>query len=131
MSEEEPKENTNDFEVEVKPVVSIADGAHKGVIVEVSERLADIKGKSIKYVDVFIETKDMNGEIAKIKFSMPERVSEKTDLGILLQKMGAKLIPNEKIKPAKILIGKKITFNTRTNENDFAEVDKKSIKLAE
>ena len=131
MEENQNTQKPDDFEVEVKPVVNIVDGAHEGVIVEVLERLADIKGKSIKYVDVFIETKDINGDITKIKFSMPERVSEKTDLGILLQKMGAKLIPNEKIKPAQILVGKKITFNTRTNENDFAEVDKKSIKLAE
>jgi len=114
-------------ELEVKAVVKIPEGKHTGTITRLEYR-----HEPYEYTDVFIRVEDVE-EKPEIKAGYSTSVSEQSELGKLLARFGAKLIPKTKIDPEKILLGKKCTFltiNEVTQKGTFARVVSDSVKPA-
>jgi hypothetical protein len=114
-------------ELEVKAVVKIPEGKHAGTVTKL-----DFRHEPYEYTDVFIKVDDAEGK-PEIKAGYSTNVSEQSELGKLLTRFGAKLVPGTKIDPEKILLGKKCSFVTMDETSDkgtFARIVPSSVKLA-
>jgi len=116
------------MKLEVKKAIIIPDGEHLGVVTNIRYR-----SKPFEYVDLEIEFK-VDDEQIKIRAGYPQVISEKSKLGQLLMRFGEKLIEGVSIDPDDIIIGKKIKFKTKTEENakgTFSRVDENTVRPAE
>jgi|GEM_PF-3348479 len=117
------------MEIEVKTPAIVAEGQHIGVITRVEYRT-----EPYKYADVFVETKDKEGNIVELKYGCPTNISTVTKLGKLLKLFGSELKVKSKIDPEKVLIGKKVTFmtlNKVTDRGTFSRIVEDSLKPLE
>jgi len=117
------------MEIEVKSPAIVVQGQHIGVITTVEYRT-----EPYKYTDVFVETKDKEGNIVELRYGCPTNISSVTKLGKLLKSFGAELKVKAKIDPEKILAGKKVTFMTLNKETDkgtFSKIVDDSLKPLE
>ena len=113
-------------ELEVKSVVSLDDGVHSGVIVEV-----EFREEPYDYTDLWIS---YDNEDNKLRVSYPTYLSRNSKLGQLLERFGFTLKVGEKLDVEKMLVGKTIVFQTVTKKNkdgkEFANVIPESVKLS-
>lgn len=111
----------------VKVPISLKDGKYQGVIKAIEERT-----DPFEYTDIYVETKDENDKFVSLKTGFPTYYSTNSKLGKLLEKfLGRDLIPDEKVDPEKVLVGRKIEFmvlNEKTEKGVFAKIIQESIK---
>ncbi|MEA1877252.1 MAG: hypothetical protein U9N86_10345 [Bacteroidota bacterium] len=108
---------------EVKAIMKIEDGLHKGAITGVEERT-----EPYNYLDVVIEFE----EGKQIKAGYPDFLSTESKLGCLLARFGGDVsTPGSFIDPEEILIGKKcqfMTLNKAKGDKTYANVVPESLK---
>jgi hypothetical protein len=109
------------MKIPVKKSIIIPEGEHVGVIVETNYR-----ERQFNYVDVIIEF-PIGLDKVKLKSGFPSVITERSSLGLLLFRCGAKLTPGEEIDPDDYLIGKKVKFSTIIIGN-FAEIVRETIR---
>ena len=117
------------MEIEVKAPAIVVQGQHIGVITKV-----DYRTEPFNYTDVYVETKDAEGNIVELKYGCPTKITPVTKLGRLLKQFGADVKPNTKIDPDKFLIGKKVVFmtmNKTTDKGTFSNIVVDSLKPIE
>ena len=107
-----------DMELPVEAPKIIADGLHKGVIVDVERRTTPHD-----YTDIVIEFEDG----IKLKCGYPTKVMDTSRLGKLLMRFGASLKVGSKINPYKLLVGKECEFIT-IRDGQYSNVEAKSVK---
>lgn len=100
------------------------DGVHEGAIIEIQERT-----EPYEYVDLIIES-----EGSRVKAGYPATINPVSNLGKLLTRFGVELKIDEEIDVEKTLVGKKVKFQTMTEERDgmkFSKVISTSVKPME
>ena len=104
------------MEIDIVEPVRLEDGKHEGAITEVQFRT-----EPYKYMDVVIETQGKD-RVIPLKYGVPysDNVTEMTKLGRLLREF-TELKIGEKVDPEKILLGKKVTFQTQMDKSDKGE----------
>ena len=111
------------IEREIKAVMVVEDGLHKGVISGVEERT-----EPFKYLDVNIEFE----EGKKIVAGYPDYLSTESKLGCLLARFKVDVsTPGTIIQPDKALIGQKcqfMTINKQKGDKTYANVVPESLK---
>ena len=111
------------MKIEVKQILKIEEGLHKGVIVGLEERT-----DPYKYVDVVIEF----DEGKSIKVGFPNFCTTESKLGVMLAKFGLDVsTPGTFVDPEKDLMGKKcqfMTINQAKGEKTYANVIPESLK---
>lgn len=115
---------------EVEEAVTIPDGKHTGIIKKVTiENRADPKTKeTYRYVDLHCVIDGVPDITLRAGF--PAKITEKTGLGQLLRRFGAKVEVGAKIDPVSFLTGKKVVFFTEEETNTrgtFSRIDNNSI----
>lgn len=122
----------------VKSGSGIEDGLHIGTIKALDENEregTDKQGKKVKfsYTDIIISVDgtETDGEPKELKYGCPTpkggTINPKSKLGKILS-LFVNLEEGAPIDTEQILIGKKIQFQTSTNDNGFSEILDKSIK---
>jgi len=113
------------MKIKSEKVVKIADGSHKGLLVEIQQR--DKSPEGYEYLDIMIEEKDTK---MILKAGVTPRISENTKLGMILQNFGVKIKP-EMDYDLDILLNSKVEFITITEKKEqgsFARIIPESIK---
>jgi len=113
------------MEFEMKKPVEVADGVHQGEISRVEYRT-----EPFAYTDTFIKLKAKDGEDVELKYGAPSNVGTNTKLGKLLLAF-EKIEIGATVDPAKILVGKKVSFQTlneTTAKGTYARVVEGSVK---
>ena len=119
---------------EVEESISIKDGAYTGEIVKEEIRKTMYQGKEIVYQDFTVSLdglKNKKGEPITLTFGFSAFVSDKSQLGQFLTKMGLSVMTGKNVDSAQV-IGKKISFlvtNTTGQKGTYAEIIKDKIKL--
>ncbi len=130
-------DRVNDMvKTKVQEVYDVPDGLHLATITELETRKTDQYGD---YLDIKMVLEDIKG--APMNLSVPLNASVKSQLGEILMAVGFPVADKvgKDIDLDKILIGKKITFQTHkkkvTNKDgrtmEFTNVLKDTIKSAE
>jgi hypothetical protein len=96
-----------EMELKVKDVIEIEDGKHEGVIINVEEKF-----EPYEYTDIYVEESKTK---QNLKFGCPTNPSIKSKLMRLLAKF-TEIKPDMVVDPAKILVGKPVSFMTITEE---------------
>lgn len=99
----------------------LEDGIHSGAIIRIEERK-----EPYEYVDIIIES-----EGAEVKAGYPATINPVSNLGKLLQRFGIELEIGQELEVDKLLIGKKVQFQTMSEERDgntFSKVIANSVK---
>jgi len=111
------------MEIEVKESVSLEDGKHSGLV----ERI-EYRTDPYDYTDVYIKELDTG---FTLKYGCPTAVSDKSKLGKLLSRF-IELKKGSMVDPAKILVGREVTFMTITkqgkNNKEYTEIVDDSVK---
>ena len=111
------------MEIEVKESVSLEDGKHAGLV----ERI-EYRTDPYEYTDIYIKELDTG---FALKYGCPTAVSEKSKLGKLLSRF-IELKKGTMVDPAKILVGREVTFMTITkqgkNNKEYTEIVDDSVK---
>jgi len=100
-------------------------GVHSGEISRVEYRT-----EPYSYTDVFIKLKAKDGEEVELKYGAPSNVGTNTKLGKLLLAF-EKIEIGSKVDPAKVLVGRKVSFQTlneTTAKGTYARIVVGSIK---
>lgn len=111
--------------IKVTQRLEVADGLHEGVIVDVEYR-----DEPYEYTDLVIELA-ISGQMLHLKAGYPTVISPSSKLGKLLQKFGAVLEVGKDLDPNKILVSKKCSFQTISEETKngiFARILTESVK---
>ena len=111
--------------IAVKKAVTILDGEHEGVIINVRYR-----ARPYEYVDLEIELRQGSDSVV-LKAGYPQIISKNSKLGYLLIRFGEELKEGSEIDPDKVLIGQKCKFKTFTEQKDtgkFAKVIPDSVR---
>lgn len=115
----------------VKEIVKIADGVHDGKITNI----VYTNRESYDYLDIYVETTDINGNAVEIKTGVPLNISELSMLGKLLKESGFKFNSGQEIKLSQIakqFHGRKISFQTtteKTEKGEFARIINDTIRF--
>jgi hypothetical protein len=111
--------------MEFKEVQAINDGVHTGEIIKISYR-----DDPYEYVDFFIK---VDNKDITLKYGAPSNLTAQTKLGKLVLRF-VNLEVGQKIDLEKLLIGKKVSFQTISETNKdgtFARIVDGSIKPIE
>lgn len=109
--------------LEVEAVTTIPDGKHDGIITALQHR-----SEPFGYIDVFIKEKKSE---ATLKIGFPDKITEKTQLGKFLIKMGIAVEVGKKIDLRRDLLSREVSFMTENEENEkgvFARVLHGTVK---
>lgn len=117
----------------VQETIQISDGAHSGKI----SKLIKETRQEYTYLDIYINTKDDSDNAIEIKVGFPYYLSNGSGLGRFLKKAGFRFESGETIKNAfetfqKLLVGKKVIFQTTTETTDkgqFARIIPETVKF--
>jgi len=113
--------------------IDLEDGRHEGQTILAEERTPE--GKDYSYLDLYIRTKEGNGEEVELKvgYAIPKALTKNTDLGQLIERFTGKPIEKDKDYDLQsILVGKRVGFlvaNVSKDGNSFAEVQKHTVKV--
>jgi len=111
--------------VEEAKKTMIPDGVHKGVITKVES--VERGEKKYPYTEITVKADDAEMDL---RVSFPSTVSTSTSLGKLLEMFGVKLEVGSKINPETILKGKRIAFQTTTDEKKgYSRIMKETVKV--
>lgn len=120
-------ENDEDVII-VKEINRISDGVHQGKITNVTREFR----QDFDYLDITVTTLTEKNEPIDIKYGVPTNLSERSNLGKLLNKSGFKFRVKERISIYSIkehLLNKELAFQTFTDENGFAKIMDETIKF--
>jgi len=110
--------------LEWKEPIEIPEGKHTGTITRVEYR-----DDPFEYTDVFIKLDDVDVEL---KYGCPTFLSLNSMLGRLLIAVGEEYEKHKIVKPAEVLVGKKVEFmtiNKKDKDNrEYARIVEDSIK---
>lgn len=110
------------MKIMVKKAVNIPDGVHEGTIINIIYR-----EKPYEYADLYIEFEGLQIKVGFARNSL----TENSMLGQLLIRFGARLVEGKEVDPDKVLIGKKCSFITiteQTKKGKFAKVRLDSVR---
>jgi len=93
--------------IKVEASKKIEDGVHTGAVVDVEYR-----DDPYEYTDVVIELPDK----VQIKASYPTMICPTSKLGRLLVRFGQKLEIGNDLDPNKILVGRRVVFQTTSED---------------
>lgn len=98
-------------------------GEHSGTITKIEERSGTSKaGKEYHYIDVYIESEDKT-----IKAGYPDKLAPNSMLGKLLASFNTTVLPGGDIDIEGSLVGRKVTFQTVTNPDGYANVQRETL----
>ena len=105
--------------IEVKEIVKLEEGLHKGEIVKV-----ELRTQPYEYVDLHISAPTKNGSDAIVKAGYAAFITKETALGLLLTRFGIKLEKGSNVN-VEALVGRECTFMSTTQ----VKGDKKYTKV--
>jgi len=107
--------------------IEIPDGVHEGTIVSEDLREQEFQGQTIRYLDFKVSMDDVDKD-QTVKFGVPytEEPTERSQFGKLLSKLGVDL--DSAFNTEKDVIGKKIRYQTTTDDKGYAKVVLDTIK---
>jgi hypothetical protein len=116
--------------MKVEEAKTIVEGPHNATITNVAfESRQDPQTKeTYQYCDLHVVLDDVPDITLKAGF--PAKITEKTGLGGILSRFGAKLVIGADLDPVALLKGRKITCITKDETNargTFARIDNSSI----
>lgn len=115
------------IELEVKETFDYPEGTHEGTIKSVEKRtVVSSTGEEYQYVDIHIQPDD--NATLDLKYGIPANLSKKTKLGQLLEVFSVKLKGKSRVDIEKILLSKRVKYQTITDKNGFVRVLDGSLK---
>lgn len=110
-----------------EPSKLLDEGKHEGRITKLEART-----EPYEYIDIYVEFPTKNGETMTIRMGCPDKLTKASRLGIVLQNFGVDSEDFETgIDLEELLVGKKVTCNTRnktTDKGTFSEIDPKTLR---
>jgi len=117
--------------IKVKEIIEIPEGTHNGIIDDVVRREVESEKGIFDYTDIHIDLVDEK-DSPTIKLGFPTTISELSTLGQFLKLSGLDFKTNEEYTIVDLLShlkGKKLSFQTYNDSNNFAVIIKDTVKF--
>jgi len=117
--------------IKVKEIVKIPEGKYNGIIDDIVRREVESEKGIFDYTDIHIDLIDEK-DTPTIKLGFPTTISELSTLGQFLKLSGLDFKTNDEYTIVDLLNhlkGKKLSFQTYNDSNNFAVILKDTVKF--
>ena len=112
-----------EMEIKAEKAIKLEDGKYSGEITDV-----EFREEPFAYTDILIKE---NKSKLVLKCGVPTKITEDTQLGMLLENFGVKIEVGKKYDVQDLLTGKKVEFmviNKKTEKGSFCNIIPTSLK---